>query len=131
VKILNNTLYGNRGAALSIYGTGSEVKNVLVKNNIFVSESANHVTNDKNNATITLENNLYWPSRPKLVKITDSAPITGDPRFVNPGKEDFHLLPGSAALDKGAATADVNADKDGRKRPGGAASALGAFELKK
>jgi hypothetical protein len=130
VKILNNTVYGNRGAALSVYGTGSEVNNVIVKNNIFASDSANHVTNDKNNTTISLENNLYWPGRPKLVKITDISSITGDPRFVNAAKADFHLLPGSAAIDKGSTLADVSVDKDGQKRPVGAAFDLGAFEYK-
>jgi hypothetical protein len=48
---------------------------------------------------------------------------------VNPKEENFHILPGSAAIDKGIPLSDVSHDKDGVKRPQGTAFDLGAFEF--
>ncbi len=42
---------------------------------------------------------------------------TGDPLFVNPAAGDYHLAPGSAAIDRGVATA-VTGDIDGEPRWG-------------
>lgn len=137
VKIYNNTIFGNSGAPLSIYGTAKEVSNVVVKNNIFDATNANgsaanvqHVKNEKGNTSIILENNLYWPKPVKLLKLTDSSPLTGDPRFVNARQENFHLQQGSAAINKGLALTDVPHDKDGVKRPQGPAFDIGAFEFR-
>ncbi len=134
VKIYNNTLFGNGEAALGILGTTREVSNVEIKNNIFDltiknNPNAYHVANDKGNPSLVLENNLYWPRPARLSKLSDSAAVIGDPHFVNPGERDFHLLPGSAAIDKGVPLGDVSHDKDGIKRPQGSASDLGAYEF--
>jgi parallel beta-helix repeat protein len=134
VKIYNNTLFANKVTALSIYGTTSDITNVEIKNNIFdltnsKDSDANHVYNGRGNTSVILYNNLYWPKPLRLYKLSDSSPIIGDPRFVNPGENDFHLLPGSAAIDKGIPLREVSRDKDGIKRPQGAAFDLGAFEL--
>jgi parallel beta-helix repeat protein len=134
VKIYNNTVFGNGDIALSIYGTTRDVTNVEIKNNIFdltnsKTPNACHVLNGNGNTSIVLQNNLYWPKPVRLEKLSDSSPVIGDPRFVNPGERDFHLLPGSAAIDKGIPLGEVSHDKDGIKRPQGAAFDLGAFEL--
>jgi predicted outer membrane repeat protein len=52
---------------------------------------------------------------------------TGDPKFVDPAKGDYHLSPGSAAIDAGA-NVGVSTDIDGEMRPNGAAPDLGADE---
>jgi hypothetical protein len=132
VKVYNNTLFGNRETALLIYGKAGDVTNVEIKNNIFdLSKSdpnAWHVFNKNKNNSFVLQNNLYWPKPVRLNKLSDSSPVIGDPHFVNSREKDFHLLPGSAAIDKGIPLSDVSYDKDGIKRPQGAAPDLGAFE---
>jgi hypothetical protein len=133
VKVYNTTLFGNREMALSIYGTTRDVMNVEIKNNIIdltnrKGSNAEHVGNGRGNTSLILQNNLYWPKPIRLEKVSDSSPVIGDPRFVNPGEKDFHLLPGSAAIDKGIPLSDVSHDKDGVKRPQGTAFDLGAYE---
>lgn len=51
---------------------------------------------------------------------------TGDPMFVS--ATDFHLKPGSPAIDKGKADGAPKADFEGKPRPQGAGIDLGAFE---
>lgn len=134
VKIYNNTLFGNGETALLIYGMTSDVTKVEIKNNIFdrtnsKSSNAYHVSNEKGNTSLVLQNNLYWPKPLRLDKLSDSSAVIGDPHFVNPKEENFHILPGSAAIDKGIPLSDVSHDKDGIKRPQGTAFDLGAFEF--
>ncbi|MBN1364928.1 MAG: right-handed parallel beta-helix repeat-containing protein [Syntrophaceae bacterium] len=134
VKIYNNTWFGNGETALPIYGTTNDVANVEIKNNIFdltktKSSNAYHVSNEKGNTSLIIQNNLYWPKPLRLYKLSDSSPVIGDPHFVKPAEENFHLLPRSAAIDKGIPLSDVSHDKDGIKRPQGTAFDLGAFEL--
>jgi hypothetical protein len=132
-KIYNNTLSGNGETALLIYGKTREITNVEIKNNIFdLTDSpsrAFHVFNKEENPSLVLQNNLYWPKPARLNKLSDPSPVVGDPRFVKLGERDFHLLQGSAAIDKGIPVSEVPVDKDGVKRPQGAAWDLGAFEF--
>lgn len=54
---------------------------------------------------------------------------TGDPLFADPIRGDYHLLPGSPAIDAGVADASAApSDLDGHARVQGAAPDLGAFE---
>jgi len=134
VKIYNNTLFGNGATALLIDGSAQEVTGVEIKNNVFdltnkTYPNANHVVNGKGNASLILHNNLYWPKPLLLYKLSDSSPVIGDPQFVNPAEKNFHLLRGSAAIDKGIPLGEVSHDKDGIKRPQGTAPDLGAFEF--
>lgn len=133
VKIFNNTLFGNGATALLIDGSAREVTDVEIKNNIFdltnkTYPKAHHVVNGKGNASLMLHNNLYWPKPLLLYKLSDSSPVIGNPHFVNPAEKNFHLLRGSAAIDKGIPLGEVSHDKDGIKRPQGTAPDLGAFE---
>ena len=52
----------------------------------------------------------------------------GDPMFVDPAKNDYHLQPNSPAINKGATMTGFKTDKDGTVRPQGAAWDMGAFE---
>ena len=60
-----------------------------------------------------------------LVAVTH--PTTGDPLFVRPASGNYHLQPGSAAIDAGVGSA-VATDLDGQPRPAGAGPDLGADE---
>lgn len=137
LKVYNNTVFGNRGSAAFFTNANStDVNGVVIKNNIFDITGqigtwgfAHHVVNQYSNPTVALENNLYWPTPPKLYNISDPSPKTGNPLFVNPSIQDFHLQSGSAAIDKGLALTDVPTDKDGIRRPVGSAYDIGAYEF--
>ena len=55
--------------------------------------------------------------------------LTGDPKFVNPAGGDYHIGPGSAAIDVGV-DAGVTDDIDGDMRPQGAGYDVGADEYR-
>lgn len=69
--------------------------------------------------------NLSIPS----AGLAGTGNITGDPMFKDPTNDDFHLKPGSAAIDT-ANPGDVftGHDLDGTPRPQGGRSDIGAFE---
>ena len=52
----------------------------------------------------------------------------GDPMFVDPANNDYHLKPNSPAINKGATMTGFNYDREGTVRPQGAAWDMGAFE---
>jgi hypothetical protein len=50
--------------------------------------------------------------------------------FADPGNRDFHLMPGSPAVDAALpATIAAGVDLDGNDRPQGATADIGAYEL--
>jgi uncharacterized repeat protein (TIGR01451 family) len=60
--------------------------------------------------------------------ITVNNAYEGDPSFLDPANHDYHITPGSEALDNGVTTAVVD-DIDGDERPQGAGPDLGADEV--
>ena len=54
----------------------------------------------------------------------------GDPKFVNIAKNNFRLLLGSNAIDKGTTINGLNTDIEGTQRPKGNANDIGAYEFK-
>jgi fibronectin type 3 domain-containing protein len=77
-------------------------------------------------ASLTLDHSLFWDNIDDGDRGTNA--FDGNPSFVNPLANDFHLLPGSAATDLGAAT-PLAADVDGDTRSLGAGPELGADEI--
>ncbi len=113
-EFYNNTLYKN-DIGLHVNGP----KNII-RNNIICNWSKKNIVTSGN----TLDHNLWWPNwRGK-----GAGDITGDPLFVNPGQNDFHLKPGSPAINAGAKISLVTQDFSGAPRPQGAAYDIGAYE---
>lgn len=75
-----------------------------------------------------LNNNVLYPQQTPIANNISAAPM-----FVNAGGSDYHLLPGSPAVDAARATGDfpmATPDLDGTSRPQGGAPDVGAFERK-
>jgi hypothetical protein len=128
IRIFNNTVYKS---GLASIGIGSDITGVVIKNNIIDntnSEAKYHIDCFGNNPNVIVDHNLYWPPTTKLKNVTDSHPLTGDPKFVSPINENFHLSPGSAAIGKALALEEVRTDKDGLSRPQGGGYDIGAYE---
>ena len=60
--------------------------------------------------------------------VTGTINIWGDPDFVDPGAGNYHVGPGSAAIDRGV-DAGVVDDVDGEPRPQGSGYDIGADEV--
>ena len=124
-------------------------ENNIVTNNIFVATRNNGlIASDAGNVGNLLDHNLYltpggsqnvdisWNGREldtfaKYQRRTgeDAHSVFADPRFIVPGV-DFHLAPGSPAIDAGSSIPGQFAptDFEGTPRPQGAAPDIGAFE---
>jgi predicted outer membrane repeat protein len=138
--LIVNTLFahntaGNTGAALAMYSTGAAMKHatiiggagnqapgifldtgsLLLKNTIIVR----HTTGvHNNNGLFNQDYNLFYQND---IDIDGNASggsnsITGDPKFIAWESGDFHLGPGSTALDMGG-NFDVTVDFEGDNRP--------------
>ncbi|MFB7813658.1 choice-of-anchor Q domain-containing protein [Paenibacillus chitinolyticus] len=151
--IVNNTFYKN-----DTLGDGSgqlyvqyDTQNNVIKNNIFVASSSDvliyneYTKNSGNivdynlyfapggsaNATWTWKNVTYNGfAAYKKGTGNDAHSLFADPSFVNAASSDFHLKPGSPAIDAGSTEPDIigSLDIDGDPRVQGAAVNIGADE---
>ncbi len=104
VQIVNNTFHGNAEGAIAFYGGHFEGTNLL-RNNIFSEGPISHEA------------------------FVEDHNISGDPGFVDPDADDFHLKPGSAAaIDQGSADSAPAFDIDNAHRPIGGSHDIGAYE---
>jgi parallel beta-helix repeat protein len=107
---------------------------VALTNTILVSHTVGITVTPGNTATLeatlwgggTWANDMDWGGTGTIV--TGTHNYWGDPVFVNPDAGDYHIGPGSAALDRGV-DAGVTVDIDGDSRPVGAGYDLGADEF--
>ncbi|MHB8660982.1 MAG: choice-of-anchor Q domain-containing protein, partial [Minisyncoccota bacterium] len=140
-KVYNNTFYISNAAQYSssygmIMNEWNLPSNALdIENNIFIptaigtAPGAYSLYNlDSISGSGTIKNNLWYNGTGSYT--SDTAPITGNPLFVNPGT-DFHLTSGSAAIDTGssAVSSVVTDDYDATTpRPQGTAYDIGMYE---
>jgi len=132
LRVSHNTLVGNGfaeaiaegGAALVT--TGSNIDRA--HNNIVVSNHGG--LNLLELANANLSHNLVWGNAVDYAGHAVPAPsdLSADPRFVDIGNDDFHLRPGSPAMDTGTDDEGTEVDFDGVSRPQGAAVDRGAHE---
>jgi len=118
--IINNSLYKNKVAGINIYQCGDHNPSVTAKNNIITNTIKNddgtfgfgiggfclHEQGKLNNDTFAY--NLIWGNEGDNTGCGGeelcenfTGRINADPKFVNPEGGDFHLQPGSPAIDSG------------------------------
>jgi hypothetical protein len=138
-QIINNTLYQNDtqktgGGEILI----QKAHDNLIKNNIIYTNTQKQAIANGFNSTYcynnTINNNLFF-SQSGSENIDgaslDAHARLGDPRFVNAGSSDFHILSGSTAIDacdQSMIPASGEHDLDGNARKIGASIDIGAFE---
>jgi len=124
-RLLHTTLARNSGGDGSgVYVTDEEwvYSTVALTNTILVSHTAGITVTAGNTATLegTLWGSGVWANIADWAGdgtvITGTVNVWGDPAFVDPDAGDYHIGPGSAAVDAGV-DAGVNDDIDGDSRP--------------
>ena len=140
VAILNNTFAGvnpQQDGLIMLWGDVSDPNiNITIRNNIIFGGQNYAIATfgGYENATL-IDTNMSFGA---LIGVIDTTSVIGaltltnnlfgvDPMFVNAGQEDFHLQPGSPAIDTGASVM-VATDFDGNPRPLGPAFDVGAYE---
>ena len=93
---------------------------VHIKNNILSSNGNRQISISSSLTHLVVSHNLYHEPESVGSGANDDAPVFGDPLFVNPSTNDFHLQANSPAIDAGI---DVGLPYVG------AAPDLGAFEV--
>ncbi len=121
--LIHNTLIG----ADTGYGVYVETGYVtLFLTNTIVASHTWGITNTvPASSTVVADHTLFWANDQNGIAGTN--PVYGDPAFIYLGGGDYHLGPGSAAIDAGVETGE-SADIDGDPRPIGSAPDIGADE---
>lgn len=134
-RFLHNTIARNAfayGIKVNEGATAALTNTILLSHTVGISVTAG--------STATLEGTLWgsgawanaadWGGAGAI--ITGATNIWGDPAFVNPSAADYHISPGSAALDAGVhagVNAAITTDVDGDPRPAGTGPDIGADEI--
>jgi len=125
-KLFHNTLVGT-GDGRGVTAESGYVSLVLV-NNIVVSHAIGISNTYPASSTISADHTLFWGNADN--GIVGTNPVYGNPRFLNPAGGNYHLGPGSAAIDVGVTEPTITADIDGDPRPIGAGYDIGADEAR-
>jgi hypothetical protein len=114
-RLLHNTIADNHGQGIYVSGYST----VAFTNTIIAGHSVG-ITVSAGSGTIRLEGTLWYSNGTDIngtgIVYTGTVNVYRDPAFVNPGVWDYHLAPGSAAIDAGV-DAHVTTDMDGEPRP--------------
>ncbi len=134
--LLHNTIafnIGGDGSGLKVeygyrhpyayYSSVALTNTILVSHTVGIAVSGSNTTTLE--ATLWYDNGADWGGEGTINHTDDHD---GDPAFVAPDAGDYHIGPGSAAIDEGVC-AGVTTDIDGHPRPSGLGCDIGADEL--
>jgi len=134
MKVYNNVMADNGAEGIALWLTldGVEIKNnILSGNAIWGLHSW-----DAHGSGVVIDHNLVYGNGSGDYDFTSGGSdyaytlgttLTGDPLFVS-NASDFHLQPGSPAIDSGLTLSEITTDLDCAPRPQGGGYDVGAFE---
>ena len=129
-RLAHNTIARNAGYnGLYVRSYTEYTSAVVLTDTILVSHTVGLIAEAGNSARLEATlwgNETDWAGAGAVY--TGMVNIRGDPAFADPDAGDYHIGPGSAAVDSGI-TAGVTTDIDGDPRPMGAGYDIGADEL--
>ena len=118
-QIINNTIVGGRYGIYIYPDTPT-----YIANNIITGTSSDSIHNS--GSLLTGSNNLFYNNTNDPYLFTN--PVYGDPLFVDPVINNYHIGEDSAAVDAGVSLA-LSEDFDGDSRPMGIGFDIGADEV--
>ncbi|MFC1539294.1 right-handed parallel beta-helix repeat-containing protein [Candidatus Latescibacterota bacterium] len=134
IKVINNTFFNNGGGSWGIRGgiaiDNPNVENIIIRNNICSNNEEFQIKNNVKEKipNLIIEHNLIDGFRGSEGEIRGDYFIEDNPGFVNAAIFDFHLKPGSPAIDSGSAIDAPAGDIDETARPQGSGVDIGAYE---
>jgi hypothetical protein len=124
--LIHNTWVGDLAGGEAMWA-GTYVTATLV-NNIIASHTTGIVNSAPASSTVTADHTLFDGNSTDYGSgVISTNEVRGDPDFVAPAADDYHIGDGSAAIDVGV-DAGVTMDIDGDPRPMGAGYDIGADE---
>ncbi len=129
VVVVNNTFHDNGwldwGGGISV--DNPDAVGVVLRNNLLSQNLTFQIMVENGVPAPVADHNLIDGFRGEPGEIMGTDYVEGDPAFAGPGN--YHLTPGSPAVDAGSASAAPADDFDGVPRPQGAGWDIGAYEL--
>jgi hypothetical protein len=131
VHVTNNTFVNTTGATRGsiVTSCGERVqgpRDIYVRNNIFFRTAGLQWQRGGERGRLVEDHNVWYGG---AIGFTPSGTDrTSNPLFANLGADDFHLQPGSPAIDSGTATDAPSSDFAGATRPRGGKLDIGAYE---
>jgi hypothetical protein len=131
IKIVNNTCVDNGpqaswGAGISVLN--GQAKGVVIRNNICAGNAYGQIVNESSGAVVTASHNLVWGTTSSGHEVNGASAVSVAPGFVNSGGHDYHLSPGSPAINAGTQQDAPPTDFDGLSRPVNGLYDIGALE---
>jgi uncharacterized repeat protein (TIGR01451 family) len=127
-RLLHTTIADNHSSGQGLYV--GDYASLAFTNTIIAGHQGVGIT-VTTGSTATLEATLWHNNGSDTggegTIVTGTVNVWGEPAFVDPSAGDYHISPGSAALDRGV-DAGITVDMDGDPRPVGAGFDIGADE---
>jgi hypothetical protein len=122
VQFINNIFnVGNYGIRCNPFSSTIQMKNVVIRNNIFRC-SGIQLNSNQPSSQLTVDHNLFTGSS----TLYGTAYIKEDPKFVS--TTNYHLQSTSPCINKGSSTGAPNFDYEGYSRPQDTTIDIGAYE---
>ena len=130
VTVADNTIAGNGNYGMVVYGNHNTVVNNIFWDNGNVANNPQLEIASGNDHII--DSNIIWSTNPSQRRVVNKSNqvitnlIIADPLLLDPLRHNYHLRPGSPAIEAGNGTFALRFDKDGLRR--GLRPGLGAYK---
>jgi len=110
--LYHNTVAGHAGQGVAV----GDHATVIAANNILADNTVGITLTGSVSATLGHNSTLFWPDDSGSFAGMEPTPRIGDPAFVDAARWDYHIGPGSAAIDDARVNV-LDSDIDGQARP--------------